>query len=56
VNRFVTPPSPSFFDFFLDSFEDRTLQILLGSAILSIILGVTVDQEEYETSVLMISH
>lgn len=38
---------PSFVNLFLDSFEDRTLQILLGSAILSMILGITVANEEY---------
>lgn len=32
-----------FLDFFLEAFEDKTLQILLVSAIVSIILGVTVE-------------
>lgn len=45
INEYASPPLPSYFGLFIDSFEDRTLQILLGSAILSMILGVTVGEE-----------
>lgn len=46
TNEFASPPMPTFISLFLDSFEDRTLQILLGSAILSMVLGITVAHEE----------
>jgi len=43
INRFKEVPARPFLEFFLGTFEDRTLQILLISAIVSIILGVTVE-------------
>jgi magnesium-transporting ATPase (P-type) len=47
VNKFKEVPLKPFLDFFLEAFEDRTLQILLVSAIVSIILGVTVEDPSY---------
>lgn len=44
-----------FLDFFLEAFEDRTLQILLISAIVSIVLGVTVEDPRYVTFVNLLS-
>lgn len=43
VNRYKVASAKPFLDFFLEAFEDKTLQILLVSAIVSIILGVTVE-------------
>eukprot|EP01126_Amoeba_proteus_P006107 TRINITY_DN12117_c0_g1_i3.p1 TRINITY_DN12117_c0_g1~~TRINITY_DN12117_c0_g1_i3.p1 ORF type:complete len:1028 (-),score=226.41 TRINITY_DN12117_c0_g1_i3:124-3207(-) len=43
MNQFKEIKPKPFMEFFLDSFEDRTLQILLISAIVSIVLGVTVE-------------
>jgi hypothetical protein len=50
INSYASPPFPTFLSLFLDSFEDRTLQILLGSAIISMVLGITVAHEEYESN------
>lgn len=47
VNKYKEVPMKPFLDFFLEAFEDRTLQILLVSAIVSIILGVTVEDPSY---------
>eukprot|EP01126_Amoeba_proteus_P007992 TRINITY_DN1292_c0_g2_i3.p1 TRINITY_DN1292_c0_g2~~TRINITY_DN1292_c0_g2_i3.p1 ORF type:complete len:1024 (+),score=224.20 TRINITY_DN1292_c0_g2_i3:30-3074(+) len=41
INKFKQVRAKPFFEFFIDTFDDRTLQILLVSAMVSIVLGVT---------------
>ena len=46
VNHIPPKPARAFFALCLDALQDKTLLILIGAAILSIVLGLTVEQRK----------